>query len=110
MAKGLALIPELALHSSTCSSAIAIATAAAVGQGISQGWSRWAGQVLAREWMQKPLFAQERLSGTSLLTVSDPPYGLKYVKVRDAATTMSPMCRLAKSLCTCSFIHLHLAV
>ena len=81
LAKGLALIPELACQSSAVSSAAAAATAAVLGHGISQGWTRWAGQVHAREWMEKPYFAQERPSGTRLMTAPDPPNGIMYVKV-----------------------------
>lgn len=80
-AKGLALIPQLVLQSSSTSTAVAAATAAVLGQGISQGWSRWAGQVHAREWLEKPYFAQERPSGTRLMTAPDPPNGIMYVKV-----------------------------
>lgn len=81
-AKGLALIPELVCQSSSTSTAVAAATAAVLGQGISQGWNRWAGQVHARQWLEKPYFAQERPSGTKLMTAPDPPNGIMYVKVR----------------------------
>ena len=81
-AKGLALIPELVHQSSSTSTAVAAATAAVVGQGISQGWNRWAGHVHAREWLEKPYFARERPSGTKLMTAPDPPNGIMYVKVR----------------------------
>ena len=80
-AKGLALIPELVQQSSSTSTAVAAATAAVIGQGISQGWNRWAGHVHAREWFEKPYFAQERPSGTRLMTAPDPPNGIMYVKV-----------------------------
>lgn len=78
--KGLALIPELALSSSCTSSAVAAATAAVLGQSISQGCRSWAAQALAREWTENPYFSQERLSGTRLETVFDPPNGIKYIK------------------------------
>ena len=81
-AKGLALIPELVQPSSCTSTAVAAATAAVIGQGISQGWNRWAGHVHAREWFEKPYFAQERPSGTRLMTAPDPPNGIMYVKVK----------------------------
>ena len=80
-AKGLALIPELAALSPSTSTAVAAAAAAVIGQGISHGWGSWACQVQAREWMDKPYFAQDRLSGTRLETAPDLPHGIKYVKV-----------------------------
>lgn len=79
-AKGLALIPELACLGPSTSTAVAAATAAVTGYGISQGWRNWAGQVHAREWMDKPYFTKDRLSGTRLVTAPDPPRGIKYVK------------------------------
>ncbi|KAL3140064.1 hypothetical protein ABBQ38_004344 [Trebouxia sp. C0009 RCD-2024] len=94
-AKGLALIPELVCQSSSTSTAVAAATAAVLGQGISQGWNRWAGQVHARQWLEKPYFAQERPSGTKLMTAPDPPNGIMYVKVyppapRNVLTVLQP--------------------
>ena len=80
-AKGLALIPELAALGPSTSTAVAAAAAAVIGQGISHGWGSWTCQVQAREWMDKPYFAQDRLSGTKLETAPDPPHGIKYVKV-----------------------------
>ncbi len=80
-AKGLALIPELAALGPSTSTAVAAAAAAVIGQGISHGWGSWTCQVQAREWMDKPYFAQDRLSGTRLETAPDPPHGIKYVKV-----------------------------
>ncbi|KAA6419362.1 MAG: hypothetical protein FRX49_10621 [Trebouxia sp. A1-2] len=79
-AKGLALIPELAALSPSTSTAAAAAAAAVIGQGFSHGWGSWACQVQAREWMDKPYFAQDRPSGTRLETAPDPPHGIKYVK------------------------------
>lgn len=85
-AKGLALIPELAALSRSTSTAVAAAAAAVIGQGISHGWGSWACQVHAREWMDKPYFAQDRLSGTRLETAPDPPHGIKYVKVSTSSS------------------------
>lgn len=80
-AKGLALIPELVTLGPLSSTAVAAASAAVIGQGVSHGWRNWAGQVQAREWLEKPYFAQDRLSGTRLKLAYDPPNGVKYVKV-----------------------------
>lgn len=111
-AKGLALIPELAQQSSSTSTAVAAATAAVIGQGISQGWNRWAGHVHAREWFEKPYFAQERPSGTRLLTAPDPPNGIMYVKVRwEACTLLALMWKLRTLIgFYFRFTRLHLAM
>lgn len=107
-AKGLALIPELAALSPSTSTAAAAAAAAVIGQGISHGWGSWVCQVQAREWMDKPYFAQDRLSGTRLETAPDPPHGIKYVKTyppapRSVWTQLQPR-SLIFSLCKSLFL------
>ncbi len=110
-AKGLALIPELAALGPSASTAVAAATAAVIGQGISHGWRNWAAQVQAREWMDTPYFAQERLSGTRLETVLDPPHGIKYVKVCSVCDMLviAEQMQNAETGCKCRAIHLLLA-
>lgn len=107
-AKGLALIPELACLGPSTSTAVAAATAAVTGYGISQGWRNWAGQVHAREWMDKPYFTEDRLSGTRLETAPDPPRGIKYVKTyppapRNMFTVLQPRL-LTLSYCKSLFL------
>ena len=88
-AKGFALIPEIARYNASTSTALAVASAAVIGQGVSRGWSREAAIAHAREYRVKPYFAQERSSGTRLDTTYAPDgsiTGLRYVKVLALST------------------------
>lgn len=88
---GLAIIPQLASSSASTSTAVAMVTAAVIGQGFSQGWTSESRMVHAREYRVTPYFALERPSGTKLETTYKPDgsiLGLRYVKVCRRATRL----------------------
>ena len=95
-AKSFALGPVIASYNGATSTAVAVASAAVLGQRISWSWSWEAGVAQAREYRVKPYFAQERSSGTKLETTYAPDgsiTGLTYVKVAQLFTAGLQSCK-----------------